>query len=252
MTLCALCSEPEVRDGLCEQHQSFQRGSASASNVIALSRPYWERHDLQFKTEIMARAHLENLLEPWFILEPEVELRYEDANRLRIDYLARPRPDSNFPYPWFGIECKRGFAGMGDYNDALKQAIDYTHSVVVDGRFDDLVNERVLRVFVFPGMPSNENPKRPSSMAALWAGGVNRLAGKFHVGMIYERSDGPLFEMSAVTQWSATYGPASEKVQRHIHRLGSGRPRSDPIDLDKLDLDPEVPTFASIHKQEPK
>ena len=54
--------------------------------------------------------------------------------------------------------------------------------------------------------------------AAYW---VNRLAGKFHVGMIYEMFNGPAFFACADKQWSAVYGP---RVSKHNNpqRVGSG------------------------------
>jgi hypothetical protein len=88
----------------------------------------------EFASEELARGFLEALLEPWFVLKPEVELCYPGAaNRLRIDYLAKPKPDTGFPFPLFGIECKRA-NGFGGFNRAVKQAIDYTRCTIVDPR----------------------------------------------------------------------------------------------------------------------
>jgi hypothetical protein len=50
---------------------------------------------------------------------------------------------------------------------------------------------------------------------------VNRLAGKFHVGLIYEMFDAPAFFGCADKQWSVTYEPrASKHNSRQL--VGSG------------------------------
>lgn len=190
---------------------------------------------LQFPSEAHAREALETLLEPWFTLVPEVWLTL-GHNKLRIDYLAQPHPGLEFPYPWFGIECKAGLGlDMGEYNRALKQAIDYAGATVSDSRLPALWGKLVGQVFVFPGLHERgEN-------GWLWPGSVNRLAGMFHVGMIYNNPwHGLAFYMSAVRQWSHAMGSISEKMQRHIHRVGSGRPKrqepKSPINLAELGL----------------
>jgi hypothetical protein len=155
----------------------------SGSPVISERLPY--RVASEFETEIDACNTLEGLLVEWFELEREVEIEYREGQRLRIDYLVWPKDRVGFPYPHFGVEVKRGnyYGNMGAYIRALKQAIDYTDCRIKAGRFS---GQRIDRVFVFPGADD-------SDLGIGWAGGVNRLAGLFHVGMIYQRRPWPEF-----------------------------------------------------------
>lgn len=118
-----------------------------------------------FESEAEAKADLEALLDPWFILEAEVPCWF-GGQWLRIDYMASPRGDVDFPYDSFGVEVKRGFREFRQYTAALKQAIDYTNCEVGD--------RRIGVVFVYPGTP------REGGMT----GGADRLAGQFKVGTI--------------------------------------------------------------------
>jgi hypothetical protein len=124
----------------------------------------------EFASEAEAKADLEALLEPWFSLEREVTL-WHDNQQLRIDYVAEPKAGVDFPYDCFGVEVKRGnYRDFSRYTQALKQAIDYTNCFVFKPGL-----RRLAVVFVYPGL----------SEVHRWAGGVNRLAGQFHVGIIY-------------------------------------------------------------------
>jgi hypothetical protein len=170
-----------------------------------------------FANEELARDFLEQLLIGWFYLKSEVWLSYpETVNRLRIDYLAKRRPDTDFPFEHvFGIECKRQNRHGGQ---AVKQAIDYTHCLISDNRVSlaEIRNKRLSRVYIFPA---------PSSDGEGWHGGVERLAGLFHVGLIYVRHAGyPQFCMSAERHWDPGQGPRAAPI--HFRDLvGSGAPR---------------------------
>jgi hypothetical protein len=129
----------------------------------------------------------------------------------------------------FGVEVKRGYYAIRTYNRALKQAIDYTHSRVVGvWRGDEFIGsrfkgQRVERVFIYPGAPEEWNDGYD------WIAGVNRLAGLFHVGMIY---DGPEFYMSAMSVWDRYRTHACHPSRQLI---GSGVLRqSATIDLARL------------------
>jgi len=114
-----------------------------------------------FAIEKEAKAFLEQLLAPHFVLQPEVALRHLEAgNRLRIDYLARPHPNIAlpFPFPWFGVEVKKSCDDGSLYNDAIKQAIHYTHCVIDDDRraLERINGHRIERVYIFPGRGPDE------------------------------------------------------------------------------------------------
>jgi hypothetical protein len=183
-----------------------------------------------------AKAYLETLLRPHFVLQAEVRVRHLEAgNRLRIDYLGRPRPDIELPFPfeWFGIEVKKTCLDGSLYNDAIRQAIHYTHCVVDDDRplLERINGQRIERVYIFPARGPDE-----------WfcdAGGnwyatkdcklgfcVNRLAGKFHVGAIYEIAGLPAFYCSADRQWSPIHGAVRRKHNSR-QTVGNGALRRD-------------------------
>lgn len=185
------------------------------------------REPPDFISEDAAGQYLERLLRPHFAFIREVRLELGNEQNLYIDYLARPRDDNDyiahrdrnnlpFPFDFFGIEIKRGYrdSGIGDYNRALKQAIDYTQATINDPRTHRFNAKRLERVYVWPGLPDHYR--------GLYFGGVNRLAGLFHVGMIYEdQSQGLCFAASADRQWSVRYGAIRRKHNTR-HLVGSG------------------------------
>jgi len=150
-----------------------------------------------FESEAEARADLEALLGPWFILQAEVPCWF-GGQWLRIDYMASPRGDVDFPYDSFGVEVKRGYRGFNQYTAALKQAIDYTHCEVGD--------RRIGVVFVYPGTPREG------------AGGADRLAGQFRVGTIRRAHELPRFEICGGKLWTplgaSRVVPTRDKIAR--------------------------------------
>jgi hypothetical protein len=145
-----------------------------------------------FPDEKAARAFLEAHLQVWnndLRLEPEVHLPHVNSDRLlRIDYLAvfrRFRRNSTEP-TLIGFECKRYFDDFRHWTAALKQGIDYRHSVVEDARSTVWAGHTPAFVFVFPDLRDlGEHNQYRSS----WAEGAERLAGKFNVGSIRQRQD---------------------------------------------------------------
>ncbi len=177
----------------------------------------FERFD--FTTEPEASSCLRALLAPYFVLRAEVGCRHLLAgNRLKVDFLARPKPGVDFPFDWFGIEVKRG-ARHGAYNRGLRQAVDDAACVVDDDRVARLAGERIQRVFLFPGVPDliDDHPSE-----AYW---VNRFVGLFHVGMIYVGRhfgrDDLYFMMSADRVWSSNWG-AIGRPHNIRQRVASG------------------------------
>lgn len=178
----------------------------------------------RFKTEQEARAHLREMLRPYFVIYREVWCRHLiSGNRLRIDYVARPLPLIDFPFAWFGLEVKTGVQGR-EYNLALKQCIDYTHCEITDDRpgLARIKGERIERVYLFPGLPDTFQYGPDGAVFS-----VNRLAGLFHVGLIYQRQDWhsgqvePYFLCSSDRQWSPTMG-SIRRPHNIRQRVGSG------------------------------
>lgn len=176
-----------------------------------------------FASEAEADAYLQNLLQPYFHLLPQVELQHLAAkNKPKIDYLARPLPGADFPFRWFGIEVKKSVSG-GDYNRALKQAINYTECAVIDERAPKINGQRIENVYLFPGLPDNHGA---AGFTPFW---LNRFVGLFHVGLIYAKrdrwgTDYPYFMCSSDRQWSAERGAITRK--HNIRNLiASGVPR---------------------------
>jgi hypothetical protein len=167
------------------------------------------RH-LDFPDENTAKRYLEALLAPYFLLKREVWCRHLLAgNRLRINYVAPPK-SIEFPFDWFGVEVKRSCQSGGLYNQSLKQAIDYTFCLIDDTRPDltRINGSWIERVYAFSARGDSPDGNTRELHEAFW---VNRLAGKFHVGMIYYADE----------QWSAIWGPrASKQNSRQV--VGSG------------------------------
>lgn len=168
-----------------------------------------------FASEAAADAWLRPRLETYFKLIPQVRIRHLISdNILKIDYLARPLYD-DFPFPWFGVELKKSLRG-GDYNQALHQCLDYTHCEVIDTRTPRLLNRRIKRVYLFPGLPDGFGAPGPTPF---W---LNRFVGTFHVGLIYfHEYQGLTFAACADRQWSEHYGPIG-RPHNIRHRVGSG------------------------------
>jgi hypothetical protein len=195
---------------------------------------------LNFDTEKKAKQYLEQLLAPYFRLQAEVWCRHQIAgNRLRIDYLAVPRPHVEFPFDLFGIEVKRSCGDGSLYNEAIKQAIHYTDCAVDDPR-PVLVrrnNRRIERVYIFPARGPDcwfrdATGELHATKDCNNGFCVNRLAGKFHVGMIYACRDYhtgdyyPAFYCSADRQWCARLGPRAAKHNTR-QTIGNGALRRD-------------------------
>lgn len=131
-----------------------------------------------------------------------------DGTKLRIDYIAVPRPELQFPAPFVGIELKRGYSQFRDFSKALKQCVDYRHSVIADARSTKSQGMTPPFVFLYPPL-AGENEQ--SVYAGMEAGAV-RFAGQFNVGILRESrsywSPEPVirFEIAATRLWSNNYG----------------------------------------------
>ena len=152
-----------------------------------------------FASEDDAKSYLQGLLHPYFVLQAEVWCRHKIAgNRLRIDYLGKPRPEVDFPFDWFGLEVKRE-CRHGTYNQALQQALDYTFCAIEDTRplLSRINGQRIERVYLFPGLADNANPE--------WGyAALNRFVGRYHIGLIYVDQHNPqrvAFYACADRQW---------------------------------------------------
>lgn len=137
-----------------------------------------KRH--MFDNEPEAVTYLREQLRPYFIIMKEVQMQHLDGSRVRMDMLLLPREESPVAHRFglIGIELKSGHKELRNYHKALKQAIDYRHSVVVDKRVKRHRNKTPEFVFVFPSFVDGYHQ--------YWHRGSIRLAGMFNVGSIHE------------------------------------------------------------------
>jgi|ERR1044072_2467950 hypothetical protein len=176
-----------------------------------------------FENEKQAHEYLADLLDPFFRFEREVRVRHIlTGNNLRIDFLVTPNGQIDFPFGLFGIEAKASTEGIGQFNRAIKQAIDYTFCEVVDKRerLIPVLGDRLDRVYVFPA--PNSLGDGLDGYYSNWHGGSERLAGLFRVGLIYmNHLNNIQFRMSAERQWDPDHG--GRKAATHTtNRVGSG------------------------------
>jgi hypothetical protein len=181
---------------------------------------------IRFTTEKKAEAYLLKMLNPYFSLMPQCWLTHiETGQKLRIDFLAKPKKTCDFPYPIVGIEVKRGNYSKADgvYNRALFQCLDYTRCTISDFRIKKHADERLEKVYLWPGLDGN------SHMTTF---GANRLIGIGHVGTILERCSprrpfgDPVFLMCEDRQWCGEKG-ARRAFHKTAMKLGSGIKRID-------------------------
>jgi hypothetical protein len=179
----------------------------------------------QFDDEKAARAHLEQLLHGHCRLVPEVHLRHLISNQLlRIDYAAifpQFRHTSTAP-TLIGLEVKRYFDDFREWTAALKQGIDYRHSIVEDQRSQVYRGRTPAFIFVYPDLRDLGDLAEHRSARSTWAEGAERLAGKFNVGTIRQRRDFAghaylEFTCAADPLWDSRYGP------RRGNDWGTGR-----------------------------
>lgn len=140
-----------------------------------------------FDNEKAAREYVETQLRGLCRLESEVHLRHQVSDQLlRIDYLAvvrQFRRHSTKP-TLIGLECKRYFDNFREWTSALKQGIDYRHSVVDDRRSTHYHGLSPTFVFVFPDIRDLGDLEDHRLSRSSWAEGAERLAGKFNVGTV--------------------------------------------------------------------
>jgi hypothetical protein len=122
-------------------------------------------------------AIFKSMIQPYFDLVAQGQMRHVDGKRLRIDYLGVPLVV--FPAEVVGFELKGPYQGFKDYTQALKQGIDYRHSTIEDKRLARF--EGVRPDFIFICYPAFE---RQNSTLREWANGAIRLAGRYNVGML--------------------------------------------------------------------
>lgn len=174
-----------------------------------------------FQTEDEARAHVVQLLRPYFYLIHECRLQHWTGKPLRVDLLARPRPD--IPYPFladdvFGVELKRSFVDdHGKYRSALAQAITYRECVISDRRCLTTNGQRLRFAFVYPGPPSINRGSNEQARDIWEIRGATVLAGKFNVGVLvdtgalterprYYARDRFVFELCGTPAWTPSRG----------------------------------------------
>jgi len=163
----------------------------------------------QIENESHTRAVFERLMGRYFWLLPEVWMEHVSGKRLRIDYIGRPFCE--FQRCLVGFELKGASTEFAGFSQALKQSIDYRHSVIVDKRCR-LWKERTP-LFIFVYYPVFVNRYYLTSVTERkiyegWIAGAVRLAGKYNVGLVNttNRWDGVRLEVSDTPIWDEKRG----------------------------------------------
>lgn len=140
--------------------------------------------DKSFRDEVASTERFLELMEPYFVLVPEVQMQHYDGSKMRIDFLGRPRHREDMPWlPWAGFELKARFKEIKDFCKALKQGIDYRHGVVVDKRLQNIRGMTPPFLFIWPD-PSEEDYGFVKGIH----GGAVRVAGQYNVGVLRHES----------------------------------------------------------------
>lgn len=134
-------------------------------------------------------------------------MRHLDGTRVRIDYIAIPK--SSFPADCIGIEIKCRYQKFQEVTAALKQAIDYRHSAIIDRRSTAHLGHTPKFVLVYP-YPNYDD----GAPVGRWMAGAVRMAGRYNVGYLnlYRNWSGqPVIEaqVSGQTIWHSLYGVLS-------------------------------------------
>ncbi len=141
----------------------------------------------------------EQLIGRHFFLRPEVRMRHWNGDNLRIDYMAMPMV--RFPLCWVGFEIKVGMDRFGSVTDAMRQAIDYQQSTIIDKRFTYGYEHRPRFVFVY-----NPDWNELDGCYSSWMPGVLRMVGKFNVGVVNTDRYGLKITVSDSTLWDEEWG----------------------------------------------
>lgn len=150
-------------------------------------------------------------------------MEHLDGSRLRMDYAAVPR--AAFHSAWFGIEVKFRYGSYSEFSDALRQAVDYRHSKVVDARSHIYLHTRPPFVFVWPDIRDTSSSYAASPYEK-WAEGSERSHGKLKIGLIRERLtwDGASiieFSLSGSPVWRSNEGLKNGLAFGSSQRIGA-------------------------------
>lgn len=174
---------------------------------------------VNFDTEQDAVQWVVERMAPRFKLVSEVRVEHLDGSKIRMDMVAIARepndllPDHRFHrFHLIGVEVKYGYDSLRSFNRALKQAIDYRHSRIIDKRSKHHQGVVPEYVFVFPDF----DPAVDLTASEIYRGGYYgavRLAGMFNVGVIRElrpswnvRGSQLEFRVSDTPIWRTDYG----------------------------------------------
>lgn len=169
---------------------------------------YFTRRTIEkkFENERDATERFREIMQPYFILREQVQMRHYDGSSLRIDFIGRPKNPELMPWlPWCGFELKANIEAVGDLCRALKQGAGYKDARIVDKRFPRLQGQQPQFVFVYPDAGDED-----FGCCKSWYGGVVRMAGQFNVGLVrledYYGQRRVVLHVSATRLWSSDAG----------------------------------------------
>lgn len=151
--------------------------------------------------EPLARSTILTRLAHRFSFIEEVEAIDPDGNGFKIDAVCRCI-DSGWTFGW---EFKRSHLYMKEFAPALRQAIRYRLSKIIDRRFPEWEGKRLPAIAVFPDWLGEHD--EDAINYGREAEGMRLLAAQFRVGTMREIADDQFrFVMGQNAIWYSTTG----------------------------------------------
>ncbi|MFD1613344.1 hypothetical protein ACFSCW_16195 [Sphingomonas tabacisoli] len=162
----------------------------------------------RYVAEPFARAAIVDGLSCYFDFIQEVEAMNADGNLMRIDAVSRCRL-TNWTFGW---EFKKSHLFKSEFADAMRQAVNYRLSRIIDPRLPAYKDMQLPAIAVFPD----------------WLEGMRLLGAQFRVGTMRQISHDKfsfLMGQSAIWHSSSGWTKNAEGVLFGKRGLGSTRKR---------------------------
>lgn len=202
---------------------------------------------MEFSSEREVKEYVKQMLLPYFFCVEEVNMVHFSGERMRIDFVCAPlTSESAWPaVRAFGVEVKNESKDCGFKNicSSMKQCIDYQQGAIDDQRLPELRGCKLDYVLLFHAWLWNRaifrsdvlfSPRVEGEAGRIleWIAGAERLAGKFKVGWIRQKTNRwrpPSFEflVCATPIWSSVHGqrlgPLAESFSQR-QKIGNHKP----------------------------